>query len=235
MEIAEQVSESDGMLLEKEVFQLADALSGCFWFPTAAEDRARLQTLAWRYWERVKSQERVVWLPYLLRLLLTCPPLFGEPAGFEWVMQQVRWELEYRKYNPSADKDFWEALKRVKGKMRRGRPPDKGQDIDRALSVERLMREQGLNKTQAVERLTELVSAQSDEGKVDVSTVWKSLERFEADQTQRRRLFLPVQHDDDDPSEARSGGTRITGQHNQKRTKANPSVAPKNKSTKRKP
>jgi len=229
------VSESDGVLREKELFQLADALSGCFWLPTAAEDRARLHTLAWRYWEQVKGQERVHWLSYLLRLLLTCPPLFGEPAGFEWIMQHVRWELEFRKYNPSADKDFWDALKTVKGKMRRGRPPDKGRDIDRALSVSHLMREQGLNKTQAVERLTELVSAQSDEGKEDVSAVWKSLERFEAEQSQRRRVLPPFQHSDDDPSEVQSGGTRISGKHNQKRTTANPSMAPKNRSTKRTP
>jgi hypothetical protein len=228
------VSKSDGILLEKELFQLANALSGCFWLPTAAEDRARLQTLAWRYWEQVKGQERVLWLSYLLRLLLTCPPLFGEPAGFEWIMQQVRWELEFRKYNPSADKDFWDALKTVKGKMRRGRPPDKGRDIDRALSVSDLMREQGVNKTQAVERLTELVSAQSDEGKEDVSAVWKTLERFEVEQAQRRRVLPPFQHDDDDSSEVQSGGSRVTGKYSQKRTKANPSVAPKDKLTKRK-
>ena len=229
------MSKSDGILLEKELFQLADALSGCFWLPTAAEDRARLQTLAWRYWEQVKSQERVLWLSYLLQLLLTCPPLFGEPAGFEWMMQQVRWKLEFRKYNPSADKDFWDALKTVKGKMRKGRPPDKGQDINRALSVRDLMREEGLNKTKAVERLTELVSAQSDEGKEDVSAVWKSLERFEAEKEQRRRLLPPFQHDDDVLSEVQSGGERITSKHNQKRTKANPSVTPKGKPTKRTP
>ena len=229
------MSKSDEMLLEKELFQLADALSGCFWLPTAAEDQARLHTLAWRHWEQVKSQERVLWLSYLLRLLLTCPPLFGEPAGFEWIMQHVRWELEFRKYNPSADKDFWDALKTVKGKMRRGRPPDKGRDIDRALSVGHLMREQGVNKTQAVERLTELVSAQSDEGKEDVSAVWKSLERFEGEQAQRRRLLPPVQHDDEVLSEVQSDGERSTGTHHRKRTKANPSVAPKDKPPKSTP
>jgi hypothetical protein len=226
------VSKSDGSLLEKELFQLAEALSGCFWLPTAAEDRARLHTLAWRYWEQVKTLERVVWLPYLLRLLLTCPPLFGEPAGFEWIMQQVRWELEFRKYNPSADKDFWDALKIVKGKMRRGRPSDKGRDIDRAFSVRDLMREEGLNKTKAVERLTELVAAQSDEGKEDVSAVWKSLERFEAEQAQHRRLLRPFQHDDEEFFEVQSSDTRIAGEPNQTRATANPSVAPKDKLTK---
>lgn len=227
------MNESDGVLLEKEIFELADALANCFW--SATENRARLQTLAWRHWEQVQSQKRVVWLPYLLQLLLTCPPLFGEPAGFEWIMQQVSWELQYRKYNPSADKDFWDALMTVKRKMRRGRPRDKGQDIDRALSVSRLMREQGLNKTQAVEQLTELVSAQSDEGKVDVSTVWKSLERFEADQIQRRSVLPPFHNDSDDASEVQAGETRVTGKSSLTRTKANPSVAPKDKRTKRKP
>lgn len=229
------MNESEGVLLEKEIFQLADALSSCFYFSTAAEHRARLQTLAWQYWEQVQSQKRVVWLAYLLRLLLTCPPLFGAPVGFEWIMQQVSWELEYRKYNPRADNDFWAALQTAKRKMRRGRPPDKGQDIDRALAVSRLMREEGLNKTQAVERLTELVSAQSEDGKVDVSTVWKSLERFEADQTQRHRGFSPFPHDSDDASEVQAGGTRATGKSNPTRTKADASVAPKDKRTKRTP
>ncbi|HEY6288945.1 MAG TPA: hypothetical protein VIW48_05840 [Nitrospiraceae bacterium] len=228
------MSKSDGIRLEKKLFQLADALSGCFWLPTAAEDRARLQILAWRYWKQVKRQKRVLWLSYLLRLLLTCPPLFGEPAGFEWMMQQVRWELEFRKYNPSADKDFWDALKMVKGKMRRGRPSDKGRDLDRAYSVGDLMRERGYNKTQAVERLTGLLSARSDEGKEDVSAVWKSLERFEAEQAQRRRVLRPFQHDDDEFFEVQSGGSRVIGQDSQKRTKAKPSVAPKDKLTKRK-
>ena len=44
-----------------------------------------------------------------------------------------------------------------------------------------------------------------------MSTVWKSLERFEADQTQRRRVLPPFQIDSDDASEVQAGGTCVTG------------------------
>jgi hypothetical protein len=65
-------------------------------------------------------------LAALWQLLLLCPPLFAKPPGFEWILQQVEWELEFRKDNPSADRALWTALDVVKRRLRAGRPAASG-------------------------------------------------------------------------------------------------------------
>ncbi|MGH9783992.1 MAG: hypothetical protein ACRD88_07380 [Terriglobia bacterium] len=175
-------------LSEAEVFRLADALALVFWLPGAEVDKQRLREGAWAYWEKIKKEKRTVWLTYLLQLLITCPPLFERPPGFEWIQQQLMWELYYRKANQSADRDFWEAMKRVHSALRRGRPSDKARDYFWYERVQALMKQEGLSKTKAVERLAELVSE-----KQDTSAIWKSLARVEKEQRTRRGLLSPAQ------------------------------------------
>jgi hypothetical protein len=166
------------------IIELADGLALEFWLPGAAAKRERFGKVAQAYMETIKDQPRVVWLSYLLRLLLTCPPLLDRPTGFEWILNQVQWELYYSKKNRSADRDFWEAFKKVQIAMRLGRPSDKARDYRRYERVKELMKEQGISKTQAVELLA------ADEGaSKDIRGIWRSLARVKREQTTRRKLM----------------------------------------------
>ena len=168
-------------LSEAEIIKLADGLALEFWLPGAAVRRERFRKAAQAYMEIIKDQPRVVWLPYLLRLLLTCPPLLDRPTGFEWVLNQVQWELYYRIKNRSADRDFWEAFKKARIAMQLGRPPDKAQDYHQYERVKQLMKEQGISKTRAVELLAGSSGA--------TRGIWRSLARVKCEQTTRRRLL----------------------------------------------
>jgi hypothetical protein len=173
-------------LSEAEIIKLADELALVFWLPGSEVRRQQLSKEAQAYWETIKDQPRVLWLPYVLRLLLTCPPLFDRPTGFEWILNQVQWELYYRKANQSADQDFWAAVTQVRRAMRRGRPSDKARDYFRYERVRALMKEQGIKKTRAVELLADLEGLSQN-----TRAIWKSLARVEGEQTSRRKLLRP--------------------------------------------
>ena len=155
-----------------------------FWLPGAAARRERFRKAGQAYMESIKDQPRVVWLTYLLHLLLACPPLLDRPTGFEWVLNQVQWELYYRKKNLSADRDFWAAFDKVRIAMRRGRPPDKPQDYLRYERVKTLMKEQGISKTRAIELLA---TEEGSGGKTCV--IWKSFARVKQEQIARSKLL----------------------------------------------
>ncbi len=171
---------------EAEILKLADELALEFWLPGSEAKRAQLSKAAQGYWKTLKDQPRVRWLPYVLRLLFTCPPLFDRPPGFEWVLNQVQWELYYRKANQSADRDFWAAITQVRRTMRRGRPSDKARDYFRHERVKALMKEYGMKKTQAVEYL-----AEREEGTRDVRGIWRALARVHRAQAARLKLLRP--------------------------------------------
>lgn len=173
------------ILAESDLFKLADALAHpAFRLKMAEDDRERLKSAAWAHWQNVKEEGRITWLAYLLRLIFTCPPLLERPPGFEWIMQTLTWELYFRKHNRSADRDFWEAMTKVRARLRRGRPSEQARDFFRWKEVNRLMNEEGLNKTKAVQRVTE-----QEGGSLDSRTIWKSLERFERQDTARRKRW----------------------------------------------
>lgn len=171
---------------EAGIIKLADGLALEFWLPGAAAKRERFRKAAQAYMETIKDQPRVVWLSYLLRLLLACPPLLDRPTGFEWVLNQVQWELYYRIKNRSADRDFWDAFDNVRSAMRLGRPSDKAHDYRRYERVKELMKEQRISKTQAVELLA------ADEGpRRDIRGIWRALARVKREQSTRRKLMDP--------------------------------------------
>ena len=171
---------------EAAIMKLADELALEFWLPGAAARREQFAKVALAYMETIKNQPRVVWLSYLLRLLFTCPPLLDRPKGFEWVLNQVQWELYYRKKNRSADRDFWKALKNSRIAMQRGRPSDRAQDYHRYERVKQLMKEQGISKTRAVELL-----ATGEGGVRDTRGIWRSLARVKREQSARQKLVQP--------------------------------------------
>jgi hypothetical protein len=174
-------------LSEAEIIKLADGLALEFSLPGAAARRERFAKAAQAYMETIKDQPRVVWLSFLLRLLLTCPALLDRPTGFEWILNQVQWELYYRKKNRSADRDFWDAFNKVRIAMRLGRPSDKAQDYRRYERVKELIKEQGISKTRAVELLA------ADEGpRRDIRGIWRALARVKREQTTRRKLLQPT-------------------------------------------
>jgi hypothetical protein len=173
-------------LSEAEIIKLADDLALVFWLPGSEVRKTQLRKEAQAYWETIKDQPRVLWLPYVLRLLLTCPPLFDRPTGFEWILNQVQWELYYRKANQSADRDFWAAVKQVRRAMRRGRPSDKARDYFRHERVKALMKERGITKTRAVGLLADLEGLSQT-----TRAIWKSLAQVKRGQTTRRKLLHP--------------------------------------------
>jgi hypothetical protein len=173
-------------LSEAGIIKLADGLALEFWLPGAAARRERFGNATLAHMESLKDQPRVVWLSYLLHLLLTCPPLLDRPTGFEWILNQVQWELYYRKKNRSADRDFWEAFKKVRIAMQLGRPSDKAQDYHRYERVKELMKEQGISKTRAIELL-----AGGEGVSRDIRGIWRSLARVKREQTTRRKLLQP--------------------------------------------
>jgi hypothetical protein len=184
--------------LEKELFNLADELSqGNFWLPEEKAKRERLMTLARSYWQdiekegsveggAIKREDIVKQLAFIIRLILTCPDLLDRPPGFEWAIDTLKQELLFRKYNPTANKAFWEALQKVRG-MFTGRPRNFGKDWAIHTKVMLLMEKDGLSKTKAVEKLAEELGKEREDA-MDTSTIWKALERFEKiwDQFQKR-------------------------------------------------
>ncbi len=173
----------------KELFDLADGLSyGNFWLPEEKAKRERLMTLARSYWKdiekegsvgrkAVKREAIIKQLVFIFRLILTCPDLLDRPPGFEWAMDTLKRELLFRKYNPAANKAFWEALQKVRSTFI-GRPRNFGRDWDIHRKVMFLMEKEGLSKTEAVEKLAEELGMEREDA-MDTSTIWKALERFE--------------------------------------------------------
>jgi hypothetical protein len=107
--------------------------------------------------------------------VLICPPLLDWPPGFEWIVRQLQWELTFRKANRAANQLFWHALERVRKALKKqeGRVYT-GRDRSRHLTIRTLMREEGLSKTQAVERLAEL-----EDQALDTRAIWKALQRVQ--------------------------------------------------------
>lgn len=170
---------------EAEIVELADELALKFWLPGSADRREQLATAALAHYTKTrKTQPRLVWLSYLLRLLLTCPPLFDRPKGLEWVLTEFQWELYYRQKNRSADRDFWAAVDMVRRAMRQGQPSNKAHDYLRYERVKALMKEQGITKTRAVE-----VLAAEEGGSRDTRGIWKALARVKREQSARQKLL----------------------------------------------
>ena len=178
----------------ENLFELAEAV-GLF-YGTKGADAAmeEFRAVVQGYRHVAKTQGQVAWLTYVLRLLLACPVLLQRPSGLEWVTDDLEWALRHRKVRPDVNRDFWEAMKKVRGQLTRGRPGDKARDFFRFEWVVNHMNyvtthpklglvhtKQRVSKTKAVTELAEMeVRWDGQEPELKIREIWRSLERVEA-------------------------------------------------------
>ena len=175
-----------------DLFELAEAV-GLF-YGTKGADAAieEFQDVAQDYRRVAKTQGQVAWLTYVIRLLLACPVLLERPSGLEWVTDDLQWALRHRKVRPDVNRDFWEAVRKVRGRLTRGRPGNKARDFFRYECVLNLMYpvtthpELGLvrtkkrvNKTKAVTELADMEKRRHGR-RPALRVIWRSLQRVEA-------------------------------------------------------
>ena len=173
------------------LFELAEAV-GLF-YGTKGADAAMEEfvDVAQDYRTVTKAEGQVAWLTYVLLLLLTCPLLLQRPSGLEWVTDDLQWALRHRQVRPDVNRDFWDAMKKVRGQLTRGRPGDKARDFFRFEWVMNNMyyvtthpklglvrTKQRMSKTKAVTELADLV-ASWDRRESEIREIWRSLERVE--------------------------------------------------------
>ena len=157
--------------LDAELFTLAEKVGMVFDKPEAAHVRFRLfeEASAYRNRHRPHGPEDLwatttKWTAFLLRMILTCPRILSRPPDFEWVMDDLEWILSRRKFHPGYDRDFWDAVTRVKKVTRTGHPSNKALDYFRFETVQSLMNPPvqlkdivaTSSKSQAVERAADM-------------------------------------------------------------------------------
>lgn len=174
------------------LFELAEAV-GLF-YGTKDADAAieEFQDIAQDYRHVAKTQGQVAWLTYVLRLIFACPVLLQRPSGLEWVTDDLQWVLRHRKVHPDVERDFWEAVKKVRGLLTRGRPGNKARDFFRYEVVLNLMHpvttdpelglvrtKQRVSKTKAVIELAAMEERWHGQRPDLLREIWRSLERVE--------------------------------------------------------
>ena len=180
--------------LDAEVFELAEKVALIFDWPQAVPLRARLFEEAGAYRDRIRPHgpadqwaTTTKWTAFLLRMILTCPRLLSRPPEFEWVMDDLEWILTRRRLHPGFDRDFWDAVSRVKKVLRTGHPCNRAVDSFRFTTVQSLMHahEQLVNlvktfsKSEAVERAAEMEGKLMGTRPPHERVVYRSLERVE--------------------------------------------------------
>jgi len=174
------------------LFELAEAVELFYGTNGAAAALEEFRDVAQGYRHVAKAQSQVAWLTYVLRLLLTCPVLLQRPSGLEWVTDDLQWALRHRKVRPDVDRDFWEAMKKVRGLLTRGRPGNKARDFFRYECVLNLMYpvtthpEFGLvrtpkrvSKTKAVTELAAIEERRDGPRPDLLREIWRSLQRVD--------------------------------------------------------
>jgi hypothetical protein len=193
--------------IDHELFELAEKVALIFDRPEAAPLRARLleEALAYRnqlrpyrlegYWQTMTK-----WIAFLLRMILVCPRLLSRPPEFEWVMGDLEWILTQRRLDPDFDRDFWDAMSRVKKVLRTGYPRNRALDSFRFNTVQGLMhapvefmntdvRVKTFSKSEAVERAAELEGKLFGRQPPHERVVYRSVARVEKELTELTALL----------------------------------------------
>lgn len=134
-------------------------------------------------------------LTFLLALLFTCPQMLLQPAGFEWVLQDLVKVLVARRLDPPSDKIFGKAVNKARTKSRVGPPKDKALEYVRYTTINELIHPTvgipgvtaKLNKTKAVEFVAGM-EVRLVNGKGGTRSIWtahKRVERFMQELTDR--------------------------------------------------
>jgi hypothetical protein len=174
------------------LFELAEAVGLFYGMKGADAAFEEFRDIAQGYRHVVKTQSQVAWLTYVIRLLLACPILLQRPSGLEWVTDDLQWALRHRKVSPDVNRDFWEAMRKVRGLLPRGRPGDKARDFFRYEWVVNQMYyvtthpELGLvrtkkrvSKTKAVTELADMEERWYGRRPDPLREIWRSLQRVE--------------------------------------------------------
>jgi hypothetical protein len=190
--------------LDAELFELADKVALIFDRPEAAPLRFRLFEEAGAYRDRIRPHgpadswaTTTKWTAFLLRMILTCPRLLSKPPEFEWVMDDLEWLLTRRRLDPGFDRDFWDAVTRVKKVTRTGHPRDRALDYFRFTTVQSLMHppEQlrdlvaTSSKSEAVERAAEMEGNLLGTHPPHERVVYRSLARVEKERIELTALL----------------------------------------------
>lgn len=180
--------------LDAELFELADKVALIFDRPEAASLRVRLFEEAGAYRDRIRHHgpldswaTTTKWTAFLLRMILTCPRILSRPPEFEWVMDDLEWILTRRRLHPGFDRDFWDAMSRVKKVLRTGHPRNRALDSFRFTTVQSLMYapEQLINMVQTFSKSEAVERAAVMEGKLlgtsppHERVIYRSLARVE--------------------------------------------------------
>ena len=180
--------------LDAELFELVEKVALIFDRPEAAHLKWKLFEDAGAYRDRIRYHgpadswaTTTKWTAFLLRMILTCPRLLSRPPEFEWVMDDLEWILTRRRLHPGFDRDFWNAVARVKKVIRTGHPRNRALDSFRFTTVQDLMRapEQLVNmvktfsKSEAVERAAEMEGKLLGTRPPHERVVYRSLARVE--------------------------------------------------------
>lgn len=191
--------------LDAELFELADKVALIFDRPEAVPLRARLFEEAGAYRDRIRPRgpadqwaTTTKWTAFLLRMILTCPRILSRPTEFEWVMDDLEHILSRRNWEAKFERDFWDAVTRVKKVMWTGHPHDKAIDYFRYTTVQELMHPPAqlrdmlvqYSKGEAVERAVEM------EGKLvgrrpHERVVYRSFEKVEKELIALNALLPP--------------------------------------------
>jgi hypothetical protein len=192
--------------LDAEVFELAEKVALIFDRPEAAPLRFRLFEEAGAYRDRIRYHgpldswaTTTKWTAFLLRMILTCPRILSRPPEFEWVMDDLEWILTRRRLHPGFDRDFWDAMSRVKKATRTGHPRNRALDSFRFTTVQSLMHapEQLRNmvktfsKSEAVERAAEMEGKLFGTHPPHERVVYRSLARVEKELEELTAFLRP--------------------------------------------
>jgi len=124
-------------------------------------------------------------LTFLLALLLTCPQMLTQPAGFEWVLQDLVQVLVTRRLDPPSDQIFEQAMNKARTRSRVGPPKDKALEYFRYATINELMnpsevipgvKAKKLNITKAVEYVAEMETRLVD-GEGGTRSIWTAHKR----------------------------------------------------------
>jgi hypothetical protein len=191
--------------LDAEVFELAEKVALIFDWPQAAPLRGRLFELAGAYRNRIRPHgpgdtwaTTTKWTAFLLRMILTCPRILSRPPEFEWVIDDLEHILTRRNWEAKFERDFWDAVTRVKKVMWTGHPHDKAMDYFRYTTVQDLMHPPAqlrdllvpYSKSEAVERAIEMESKLVGR-RPHERVVHRSFEKVEKELTALNALLPP--------------------------------------------
>jgi len=126
-------------------------------------------------------------LTFLFALIFTCPLILSQPAGFEWVLQDLEAVLVARRLDPRTDRMFARAMNKARTKSRVGPPKDKALEYFRYGTINELMNPSVLfpgvvpakmNKTKAVESVAAMETRLFN-GEGGTRSIWKSYKRVD--------------------------------------------------------